>query len=488
MACTTILVGKNASYDGSTIVGRNEDSPSGLYNPKKFIAVKKEEQPKKYKSVLSHVEIDLSQDEAMNYTANPNAEYNEGYWAAFGVNEANVSMTATETITANSRLLGADPLVKLQKAQGKKGEKDYKPEVPGGIGEEDLVTLVLPYIHSAREGVYRLGKLLEEYGTYEMNGIAFQDEDEIWWLETLGGHHFMARRVPDDSYVVMPNQLGIDRFNFKDAFNEAKDYICSKDLKDFILEHHLGPDKDVINPRLVFGTKADSDRTYNTARAWSILKRFNPRTSKWEGPEAEYKPTDFDLPWCLKPEFKLTVEDLKAALSDHYQFTDYDPYEHKDTPFRPIGISRTNELGIVQIRPYGQPLEWKTYGSNVFNALIPTYTHVLDTPKYFRDTTNKLSLDSFYWANRLIGALADPHFHATSNEIERYQKAVGAKMYELINKYDQKLKDGADLVKTSEAANQEIADFVKKETDKLLDKVLYIASNKMKNGFARSDA
>ncbi len=45
-----------------------------------------------------------------------------------------------------------------------------------------------------------------------MNGIAFQDVNEIWWLETIGGHHWMARRVPDDSYVVMPNQLGIDAF------------------------------------------------------------------------------------------------------------------------------------------------------------------------------------------------------------------------------------------------------------------------------------
>ena len=56
----------------------------------------------------------------------------------------------------------------------------------------------------------RLGSLLEQYGTYEMNGIAFQDVDEIWWLETIGGHHWMARRVPDDVYVVMPNQLGLD--------------------------------------------------------------------------------------------------------------------------------------------------------------------------------------------------------------------------------------------------------------------------------------
>lgn len=80
-------------------------------------------------------------------------------------------MTATETITSNPRVLGADPLVE------------------NGIGEEDIVSLVLPYIHNAREGVQRLGELLETYGTYEMNGIAFSDQNEIWWMETIGGHH-----------------------------------------------------------------------------------------------------------------------------------------------------------------------------------------------------------------------------------------------------------------------------------------------------------
>ena len=96
------------------------------------------------------------------------------------MNAAQVDMTATETITSNPRVLGADPLVVYQPAE------DGKEEVPGGIGEEDLVYIVLPYIKSAREGVKRLGSLLEQYGTYEMNGIAFQDHDEIWWLETIG--------------------------------------------------------------------------------------------------------------------------------------------------------------------------------------------------------------------------------------------------------------------------------------------------------------
>ena len=146
MACTTILVGKKASYDGSTMMARNEDSPSGVFTSKKFIVVNPEEQPRHYKSVISKVEMDLP-DNPMRYTAMPDAPSKQGIWGEAGINEVNVAMSATETITSNPRVLGADPLV------------------PGGIGEEDYVTIVLPYIRSAREGVKRLGMLHEQFGT-----------------------------------------------------------------------------------------------------------------------------------------------------------------------------------------------------------------------------------------------------------------------------------------------------------------------------------
>ena len=45
MACTTILVGKNASYDGSTMIARNDDSGSGHFTAKKFVVIHPEEQP-----------------------------------------------------------------------------------------------------------------------------------------------------------------------------------------------------------------------------------------------------------------------------------------------------------------------------------------------------------------------------------------------------------------------------------------------------------
>ena len=216
MSCTTILVGKKASYDGSTIIARDDDSGSGRYDPKKFVVVAPQEQPRHYRSVLSHVEIDLP-DDPCRYSIVPNVLPNRGILAEAGVNERNVAMSATETIAVNERVLAADPLVVLQPAD----EADGKPEVPGGIGEEDIITLILPYVSTAREGVKRLAELLETYGTYESNGIIISDVDEIWYVETIGGHHWIARRVPDDKCAIIPNQLGIDYFDFDDAFSDA---------------------------------------------------------------------------------------------------------------------------------------------------------------------------------------------------------------------------------------------------------------------------
>ena len=485
MPCTTILVGKKASYDGSTMIARNDDSGGGKYTSKKFVIVHPADQPRHYKSVLSHVEIDLP-DDPMRYSAMPNAEKGEGIWAAGGINEADVGMTATETITSNARVLGADPLVEYQK------KTETEEEKIGGIGEEDLVVLVLPYIHNAREGVLRLGSLLEQYGTYENNGIAFNDHDEIWWMETIGGHHWMARRVKDEEYAVMPNQLGIDAFDFDDAYGAQKEYMCSKDLKEFVEKYHLDVSQgDTFDPRGTFGSRDDADHVYNTPRAWFMLRYFNPRTFTWDGEDADYRPMDDDLPWSLVPEKKITPEDVKYVLSSHYQGTPYDPYTKSEEGglFRSIGINRTDFMGFMQIRPYGRSIEWVALGSNAFNVMVPFYTDVNTVPDYLGNTTGKVSTDNFYWSSRLIGALADASFGRSQNLIERYVLAVGAKAYKILNQYDRLLEnsDGDEAVSLCEKANEEMAAMLEKETSKTLSKVLYEASNTMKNSYNRSD-
>ena len=122
----------------------------------------------------------------------------------------------------------------------------------------------------------------------------------------------MARRVPDDVYVVMPNQLGLDSLDLQDALFAGKEYLCSSDMKEFIKKHHLDLSKDgTLNPRDAFGTHDDSDHVYNTPRAWFMLKYMNPHSFKWEGPDAQYTPLSDDLPWGMVPEKKVPPEDVK---------------------------------------------------------------------------------------------------------------------------------------------------------------------------------
>ena len=128
MPCTTILVGKHASFDGSTMIARNDDSGSGHFMPKKFVVIHPEEQKRTYQSVISHVTVELPEN-PMRYTAMPNAIEGKGIWAACGVNEVNVAMTATETIANNPRVLGADPLVEYLPAE--RMERKRLPEESG---------------------------------------------------------------------------------------------------------------------------------------------------------------------------------------------------------------------------------------------------------------------------------------------------------------------------------------------------------------------
>lgn len=68
MGCTTILVGKKATYDGSTMIARNDDSGAGHFTAKKFAVVSPEQQPKTYHSVLSHVTIELPENPMQLYS------------------------------------------------------------------------------------------------------------------------------------------------------------------------------------------------------------------------------------------------------------------------------------------------------------------------------------------------------------------------------------------------------------------------------------
>ena len=486
MACTTVLAGKNATNDHSTMIARTDD---GHFDVKKLVVVDPKKQPRKYRGVISHLEIELP-DHPMRYTACPNVDPKDGIWAATGINEANVGMTATETITSNPRVLAADPKVEYQKAKSRR-EKD----IPGGIGEEDIIVLVLPYIHSAREGVLRLAELLEKYGTYESNGIAFNDENEVWWMETIGGHHWMARRIPDDRVVIHPNQFGMDEFDLEDAFGAKESHLCSADLREFIAENRLDLNQGgKFNPRDVFGSRRDMDHIYNTPRAWFMGRYLAPYSHSWDGEGAEFTPESDNIPWSLVPDRKVAVEDIAYLLGGHFQGTPYNPYTNQNTGkrgmYRSIGINRTGVTSICQIRgdkPEAvKGVEWICFGSTTFGAFLPVYPNVARMPDYLSRVELETSTENYYWGSRLIGAMADATYSASIQLIDRYQEAIATKGRRIIREYDRKMAEGGDDSLPAEA-NEKLCAMAKEETGKTLTSVLAEASIAMKNGFRLAD-
>lgn len=464
MPCTTVLVGKEASIDGSTMIARNCDYMTA-FNPYRLVVVKPESQPKIYTSVKKRCEIKLP-DNPLRYTAMPCVdEKNQGIWGEASINSANVAMSATETSTTNSRILGLDPLT----------EK--------GIGEEDIVTIVAPYIHSAREGVRRLGALLEKYGTYESNGIAFSDKDEVWYMESIGGHHWAAKRVPDDSYVVAPNWFMITQFDFDSA-----DTMASADLKQLIDDNHLNMDRHGYNLRHIFGSHDDSDYAYNVPRQWYVQKLFNPSD--------DIKNDDPNLPFSKVPEELISVEDVKYALSSHYQRTPYDRYGHgteeQKNTFRPIGLQRNQEIHILQLRN-DVPAEiaglmWVAYGPNEYNAVAPLYANVTDMPAPYKDSTMDYDINSMYWLTHTLATIGDEHFKRYSAALETMKQQTMASGRHLIHQTDAAVQKenaatGAELRKKLEKTNDQVAAMAHAKAMKALGSMVKTGALKIKMNF-----
>lgn len=464
-SCTTILVGKKASIDGSTMIARNDDGHEAL-DPQRFVVVQPADQPRDYQSVLSGVQVKLPAD-PMPYTSMPNAILKDGIWPAAGINRDNVAMTATETITTNPRIQALDPFVE------------------GGLGEEDLVTLVLPYIHSAREGIVRLGDLLAEYGTYEPNGIAFSDQDEVWWLETIGGHHWAAVKIPDAAYVVAANRMSIDNFDF-----ESADTMASADLKQLIDEHDLNPDFKGYNLRHIFGSASIKDTVYNNPRVWYGQKYFSPA--------AEHEPTDQDLPFICYADRKITVQDVKFVLSSHFENTPYDPYgngtEEEKKRYRSIGLNRNHNVHLLQLRNQVPAelaaIQWVAYGANTFNTIVPFYTNVNDTPEAYRDANGTFDLNKMYWLSCTTALLGDTDYDLYVDLRNSYELDAMTAYLEVQHATDAKIVAGmsAQAVQTElAAANQELSDIAMAKQTKLLGDMVTLGSAHMKLRYNLND-
>ena len=326
-------------------------------------------------------------EKALGYSAL--SPYNlHGHWGSAGFNTAGVGMSATESIFSNDEVLKHDPLVE------------------NGVAENSVFNITLPYVHTAREGVERLGMLIEKYGIAEGFGIGFVDSKEIWYLETACGHRWLACRMPKDKYFVTGNQ---SRFRTYDP-NDKENYLASADLIEFAEKHGLyNPAQGAFDFHEAYARDIKLDTTYNYPRVWGLQQLFSP--------EIKNDVTKNTFPVFAKAAHKITLTELRTAFRFHYDNTEHDPYLNSNPkePYRPVSIFRTTQTHLIQVRPeLPQAIGCVNYvamGMADLGVFLPLYQGITSYPEAYTKGNGESSDDSAYWKFRKIMVLGMTNYN-----------------------------------------------------------------------------
>ncbi len=321
-ACTNLIVGKNASTDGSTIISYSADSyglfgelyhyPAGTYKKGTLLDIY-EWDTGKY----------LGQIEQARQTYNVIGNMNE------------FQVTIGETTFG-----GRPELV----------------DTTGIIDYGSLIYLGLQRSRTAREAIKVMTELVQEYGYYSSGeSFTIADPDEIWIMEMIGkgpgvkGAVWVAVRVPDDCISAHANYSRIHTFDMNDKDN----CMYSSDVISFAREkgYFDGLNKDFSFSRAYAPMDFGAVR-YCEARVWSYFNMFTDRGNEFL-PYIEGK-TSEPMPLFIKPNRKISVQDVKNAMRDHYEGT-------------PLDISKDFGAGPYHAPYRLTPLDFEVDGQKYFN-------------------------------------------------------------------------------------------------------------------------
>jgi dipeptidase len=330
-ACTNFIVGKKASVDGSVFCTYNADD-YGL-----FIGLCHYPAGKHAKGAMRNI---VNWDTQKYIGQIPEAP--ETYNVIGNINEYQVTIGET---TYGGREEMVDP--------------------QGGIDYGSLIYLGLQRSKTAREAIKVMTTLAETYG-YCSEGETFTicDPNEAWIMEMMGkgpgskGVVWVAQRIPDNAICGHANQSRIGKFNMKDKEN----VMYSKDVVKFArkMGWYNGKDAD-FNWKMTYAKPDFSGRRICDARVWSFFNRFVKGMDRYL-PWALGKDEDAeDMPLWVVPDRKLSVQDVEAAMRDHYEGT-------------PMAMDSTDMGGGIWQMPYRPtPLFYEVDGKKYFNER-PTST------------------------------------------------------------------------------------------------------------------
>ena len=330
-ACTNFIVGKNASADGSVICSYNADD-YGM-----FIGLAHYPAGKHKKGEMRDV-VDWDTHRYIGQIP----EAAETYNVIGNINEFQVTIGET---TYGGREEMVDP--------------------KGGIDYGSLIYIALQRSKTAREAIRVMTTLAETYG-YCSEGETFTicDPNEAWIMEMMGKGPgsksvvWVAQRIPDNAICGHANQSRIGKFDMKDK----KNVLYSKDVIKFARQKGWFTGKDAdFSWKKAYAAPDFSGRRICDARVWAFFNRFVKGMDRYL-PWALGKDKDAeDMPLWVIPDRKLSVQDVEAAMRDHFEGT-------------PMALDSTDMGGGVWQMPYRPtPLFYEVNGKKYFNER-PTST------------------------------------------------------------------------------------------------------------------
>lgn len=334
----------------------------------------------------------------------------------------------------------------------------------GIIDYGSLIYITLQRAKTAREALSVMTQLVKDYG-YASEGESFSiaDPDEVWVMELIGKGKvakdavWVARRVPDGYISGHANHPRIHKFPLNDKSGET---IYSDDVISFARSqgYFNGKDKDFDFSKAYAVTDFGALRGCD-ARVWSYFNKFTKGMDSYLPwiDRAEGEP----MPLWVKPDSKLTAEDLKWMMRDHFEGTPYDmtqdvgagpfkvPYRWRPMEFevdsvkyiheRAIATQQTGWSFVAQLRKdlpdYLRGLLW--FGTDDANTCVylPVFCSVTEVPlQLSHGDTNTFDFNSNFWMNNLVANQAYNRYSQMIPDIRKVQAELEDSILVDVNK------------------------------------------------------
>jgi len=326
----------------------------------------------------------------------------------------------------------------------------------------ELMNIALRRAKTAKEAIKVITDLVAEYG-YRSTGESFSiaDKKEVWLLEMIGpgkggeGAIWVAMRVPDGSICAHANKAVIGEF----PLNDPKNCLYSENVIDFAIEKgYYNPESDgVFKFNDVYCPPTPSNRRYASARVWSVFRRAAPSLNLSPDYHRSVKGAE-DYPLFIKPDEKLSTQDVFALMRDHYEGTDFDmtkgidagPYGNpnrwrpmewevdgqKNVWERPISTQQTGFSIITQSRshlpdPIGGVM-WYSMDETYTNCYAPFYCCINELPESFTiGNIREFDWNSAWWAFNFVSNFATIKYQHMYQDIKAVQQELESDFFTL---------------------------------------------------------